>query len=60
MPLLAIPGVGDMFADLRCICFLSRELVVAAKRVASMSEQGKGQIQVQLVGFFTRRRLSPL
>jgi len=55
MPLPEIPSLFTGYADLRRLCFIDRELVDKARRVASMSEEGIRRLHVQIVGFFTRR-----
>lgn len=54
MPLPAIPGHGDHYADLRSISPMPRELLAEESRIASMSPHGLSRLLAQLVKFFTR------
>ena len=54
MPLPGTPTLGDMFGDLRCISYVSRDQVKTLTRVASMTDAARMRLQAQIVGFFTR------
>ena len=54
LPLPAIPGLGDYYADLRVITAVDIEFVRAANREASMSDDGLIRLKAQLIEFFTR------
>jgi hypothetical protein len=58
MPLPGIPVLGDHYADLRLTTFLPKEILETGNRVASMTDEGVLRLQAQLIGFFTRLKVS--
>jgi hypothetical protein len=55
MYLADVPAVGDCFADLRIISPISRDLIDAAQRLASMTDAGRERLSAQLFTFFVDR-----
>lgn len=53
----AVPGLGDSYANLRCVATVDREAVKAATRVASMSDTARALLEARIVKFFLRRVL---
>lgn len=49
-----LPTLGTSYANLRLIGVVDRELVDAASRVASLSDNGLVRLKAQLIYFFTR------
>ena len=57
VPLVGTPEVGDSYADLRRITFLSRDCVNSLKRLASMTDEAQRLLHAHLLGFFARLTL---
>lgn len=55
MPLPALGQLGDSYADLRLIAAVPRETVLDANRVASLTDDGRDRLQVQILKFLFRR-----
>lgn len=60
LPLPDIPNMGTFYADLRVMTSVYRAHCNDAKRVASMSDEGRFRLAVQLVAFFGRQDASEL
>ena len=54
MPLPGVPGMGDMYADLRCTTYVDRKLIPDSHRVVSMSDAAIVRLRSQLIAYFTR------
>ena len=54
-----VPAIGNCFANLRSIATVERAAVNGAKRIASMSDDARIQMQARLVAVFTRRCMPP-
>ncbi len=60
MVLPDLPGTAKtLYADLRAIVTLDRELVNAYNRVASLSDTWVQRLQAQIIAFFTRLEPDP-
>lgn len=58
VPLPAVPGVGDCYADLRSMAPLDRPHFGDAKRACSMTEESVLLLHAQLIKYFSRVELS--
>jgi hypothetical protein len=54
MPLPGVPGIGDHYADLRCITYVDRKLITESRRKSSMTDEGVVALQAQLIAYLTR------
>jgi hypothetical protein len=54
MPLVDVPGLGDLYGDLRLATSIDRRILQDANRIASMSPTGVKRLQAQLVAFLVR------
>ena len=54
MPLPAVPGHGDYYADIRTVQSVDRRIVEAGGRAASMTAEARTRLQTQLAAFFAR------
>ena len=55
MPLPALGSVGDSYADLRLMVSVPRETISDDKRIASLTDDGRERLQVQIMKFLFRR-----
>jgi hypothetical protein len=55
MPLPAFGSIGDSYADLRLMVSVPRETVLDDKRIASLTDEGRERLQVQIMMFLFRR-----
>jgi hypothetical protein len=57
-PLVSIPkGMEDSYVDLRAMFTVVYQQVTKLKRLASMTESGKFELQAAVAGYFSRREL---
>lgn len=54
MPLPNVPGLGDLYVDLRVMLSLYRQHCEQARKLASMTAEGQKRLQAQLIAFFAR------
>ena len=57
LPLMAIPGLGDYYANLGKTFSLQLRLIEPQHRVSSMTDDARFRLWAQLVAFYTRRQL---
>jgi hypothetical protein len=55
LPLPALGTLGDCFADLRLVTVVPRDVVLEANRIASLTDEGRERLQVQISRFLFRR-----
>lgn len=60
LPLPALPGLGDHYADLRSMASVDRKLLTDAQREFSMDGGGLVALRAQLIDFFTRLEIPEL
>lgn len=59
IPLPQVPGLGDLYADLRSITSVPRKLVLDSERGVSMNQSGVERLHAQLARFIMRREPPP-
>ena len=50
-PMVDVPGLGDVYADLRSMNSVDRALVASGKRLATLSKLGRERLRAQVVDF---------
>jgi hypothetical protein len=54
MPLIAVPSLGDHYVDLRTTLFMPKKILSGASRLASMTDEARVRLRLQIITFFTR------
>jgi len=57
VPLPAVPGLGDCFADLRVMATVRREAVDRANKIATMTTYARKFLGERIAGFFLREQI---
>ncbi|WP_061539848.1 hypothetical protein [Collimonas fungivorans] len=58
LPVIDIPGIGNGYAHLGKTYALPSRLILSGDRIKSMTDEGIERVQAQLVGYYTRKKLT--